>query len=154
MDESYFDSSKGIVDLVSKVREASNRFIQEELNRYGIKGIVPAHGQLLFPLFLAGGALPLGGIVKSSGRAKSTITGMADTLEKKGYIQRHVSGMDKRSVLVELTDKGKALEMPFFLVSEKLLDVIFRDISSETRRIITEGLAKIESNLWQEMHED
>lgn len=40
----------------------------------------------------------------------STITGVVDTLEKKGLVTRQANPQDRRSLLVRLTDAGRALE--------------------------------------------
>ena len=40
----------------------------------------------------------------------STITGVVDTLEKKGLVCREANPLDRRSVLVRLTDAGRAME--------------------------------------------
>ena len=40
----------------------------------------------------------------------STITGVVDTLEKKGLVTREANPKDRRSLLVRLTDAGRALE--------------------------------------------
>ena len=40
----------------------------------------------------------------------STITGVVDTLEKKGLVTREANPQDRRSLLVRLTDAGRAME--------------------------------------------
>jgi DNA-binding MarR family transcriptional regulator len=41
----------------------------------------------------------------------STITGVVDTLEKKGLVTRQANPQDRRSLLVRLTDAGRAMEL-------------------------------------------
>lgn len=38
----------------------------------------------------------------------STLTGVCDVLETKGYVTRHYSGVDRRRVYVSLTDSGRS----------------------------------------------
>jgi DNA-binding MarR family transcriptional regulator len=40
----------------------------------------------------------------------STITGVIDTMEKKGFVARELNPDDRRSLLVKLTEKGEALK--------------------------------------------
>ncbi len=40
----------------------------------------------------------------------STVTGIVDTLEKKGFVARELNPEDRRSFLVQLTEEGKALK--------------------------------------------
>ena len=42
--------------------------------------------------------------------SRATITGIADTLEKKGLITREPNPADRRSILAKLTKKGRALK--------------------------------------------
>lgn len=144
-------SPKGVVDLISQVREASNLFIAKALKERGLEGIVPAHGQILFPLLNQGigGTMALNEIVRASGRAKSTITGMVDTLEKNGYLNRISCQVDKRSVRVELTDKGRALEQSFRDISRELVTALYGEIPAEKQDMLMEILEKIKKNLTQ-----
>lgn len=42
--------------------------------------------------------------------SRATMTGIADTLEKKGLITREPNPDDRRSILAKLTEKGKSLQ--------------------------------------------
>jgi DNA-binding MarR family transcriptional regulator len=137
----------GIVDLLSLVRAGANRYITNSLISRGIDGIVPAHGQLLMPLFKASGPIPLGDLARCSGRAKSTITGMAHTLEKQGYISRSNCPDDKRSILVELTSEGRRLEGVFNEISAELIRDLYGDMPVETRIRLMDDLSVLEKNL-------
>ena len=139
--------TNGIVDLLSRIRASANLYITEKLVSRGITGIVPAHGQLLFPLFHASGPVPLGELARKSGRAKSTITGMARTLEKLGFIHRTSCPDDGRSVLVELTAEGRALERIFREVSEELIGELYGDMPVEARKRLMDDLTVLEKNL-------
>ena len=139
--------SDGIVDLLSRIRAGANRYLMDHLASRGISGIVPAHGQLLFPLFRASAPVPLGELARSSGRAKSTITGMAHTLEKQGYLCRKSCPDDKRSVLVELTLEGRELETVFNEISSAMIRDLYGDMPVETRRRLMDDLSVLERNL-------
>lgn len=41
----------GIAGQIARIREKANALIEKELQKRGIKGIVPAHGPALFFLF-------------------------------------------------------------------------------------------------------
>ena len=110
----------GIVDLVSIIRKRSNIFIEQELKKRGIDGIVPAHGAVLKCLFEQSEAVPLSVIVRKTSRAKSTITVTLRNLEKNEYIKRLSNDKDARSNLIELTEKGRRLEQDFYDISVKL----------------------------------
>jgi len=53
--------------------------------------------------------MPLGELSKKMYLHPSTITGVVDRLEKRGYVLRHRDQEDRRVVKVQLTPKGKKL---------------------------------------------
>ena len=53
---------------------------------------------------------PFKDLADSNGCTRPTMTGIVDTLEKKGLVTRQPNPDDRRSLLVTLSDKGKALE--------------------------------------------
>jgi len=53
---------------------------------------------------------PFKDLAASIGCTRPTMTGVVDTLEKNGLVTRQPNPKDRRSLLVTLTKKGKALE--------------------------------------------
>ena len=53
---------------------------------------------------------PFKDLAASLGCKRPTMTGIVDTLEKNGLVTRQPNSMDRRSLLVTLTQKGKALK--------------------------------------------
>jgi DNA-binding MarR family transcriptional regulator len=76
----------------------------------------------------------------------STITGIVDTLEKKGLVTREPNLKDRRSLLVKLTEQGDALKH-----STPTLEGIFRNccggIEPDELRQLSELLRKLDSTL-------
>jgi DNA-binding MarR family transcriptional regulator len=61
-------------------------------------------------LLWARDARPFKELANSNGCTPPTMTGIVDSLEKKGLVTRQPNPADRRSLLVTLTDKGKHLE--------------------------------------------
>ncbi|MFQ5676561.1 MAG: MarR family winged helix-turn-helix transcriptional regulator, partial [bacterium] len=53
---------------------------------------------------------PLNELAKIHGTAKSTITGIVDTMEKNGLVYRDRGSQDRRVILIRLTKKGKKMQ--------------------------------------------
>ena len=70
-------------------------------------GLSLAQAVLLRPL-MDGGACGVGELADAAGIASPTATRTLDGLVRDGYITRRPSQSDRRSVLVELTDRGHA----------------------------------------------
>lgn len=61
----------------------------------------------LHQLHCAGRPLPLSGLAEAMGTGKSNATQTADRLEAEGLIARIPNAEDRRSVLIQVTDKGR-----------------------------------------------
>lgn len=71
--------------------------------------LTPPQYQIL-RLLWAQDSQPFKDLAESNGCTRPTMTGIVDTLEKNGLVTRQPNLDDRRSLLVTLTKKGKALE--------------------------------------------
>ena len=72
------------------------------------EGITTAHQVILFTLTAEDG-LPSSEIARRAGHSKSRLTGLVDTLEAKGLVERRASEEDGRVHLLHVTRAGRAL---------------------------------------------
>lgn len=138
---------RGIIARIARIREAANLIVEKELLARGMTGIVPAHGSVLNFLFRQEAPVPIKSLVRQTGRVKSTVTGIVNTLERHGYLFKQCCDQDARSVRIGLTDEGWALKNDFEEISEKLLGRVFGDMPESDRQRLMELLAVIEDNL-------
>jgi DNA-binding MarR family transcriptional regulator len=143
-------NTQAIVSQIARIRELANQFIEQELARQGIVGIVPAHGTILAFLFNQNHPVPIKDIVACTGRVKSTVTGILQTIEQHGYIERTVSPEDSRVSYISLTDKGRALREPFYEISRRLLETLYGNIPQSDRETLVRLLNQIQSNVESE----
>lgn len=92
-----------IMQSLRRVFKAIQDYSQEVSQKYGITG--PQLWAL--KTIDANGSLPLGDLSKKMYLHPSTITGVVDRLEKKGYVVRGRVQKDRRIVNVQLTPQGK-----------------------------------------------
>lgn len=88
-----------------RIFKALQNYSHQVSNQYGITG---PQLWVLKTVFQNGG-LPLGELSQKMYLHPSTITGVVDRLEKKGYVSRDRDQEDRRVVMVQLTPKGKRL---------------------------------------------
>lgn len=138
---------RGIVSRIARIREAANLLIEQELLARGLTGIVPAHGPVLHFLFRQTEPVPISALVRQSGRVKSTITGIVNTLERYGYLVKQGCEEDGRSVRIALTAKGRAMQPDFEVISTLVIDRIFGEMPESDRERLMELLGVIEENL-------
>ena len=139
--------TEGIIAQVARIRESANALIESELRKRSIKGIVPAHGPVLFFLFQQKKPVPIKAVVKEVRRVKSTVTVMINTLERYGYIRKMPCEMDNRVILVELSPTGRKLRKDFDQISKILLDKLYGDIKEKDRQWLVNKLDIIEKNI-------
>ncbi|AGK99440.1 MarR family winged helix-turn-helix transcriptional regulator [Clostridium pasteurianum] len=137
--------TKDIISLISKVRESANRFITNEMDNWGIKGLVPSHGDILVSL-LKIEKLTMKELAEKIDKDKSTVTALVDKLIKQGYVEKTRDIEDNRVVFVTLTEKGKELKPMFNAISQELLSIVYKDISQNEKEDLLKTLTKIKNN--------
>jgi len=133
--------------LVSSLRHAVYRFIEDELIKNGVTGLMYTHGAVLFALYSAGGSMRLSDIARLINRTKPTVTVMVDRLEEEGYVKRVQSLEDSRVTMVETTTRGDSLRDILTVAGKKLKNKAFRGISREDQDRMVELLEKVSENL-------
>ncbi len=94
-----------VFDLIGAIERRAQRIVADTL---GESGLTPDQYLVLASLRGKDGR-PLREIADALRCSPSTVTGIADTMEKKGLVSREANPEDRRSVLLCLTAKGKAL---------------------------------------------
>ena len=140
-------NTQGVIGQIARIREAANLLIEKELRERSIEGIVPAHGPALVFLFQQNKPVPIKAVVESTGRVKSTVTVMINTLEKHGYILKSPCVTDNRVTHVELTSKGRKLRKDFDEISNILIEKVYGAMAKKEREELIKKLNQIEKNM-------
>jgi len=99
------DAVSGIMQSLRRIFKAIQDYSHEVSKKYGITG-----PQLwVIKTISLNGKLSLGDLGKEMYLQPSTITGLIDVLEQKGYVARVRDREDRRVVKVQLTPKGQRL---------------------------------------------
>ncbi|WP_419881517.1 MarR family winged helix-turn-helix transcriptional regulator [Peribacillus sp. B-H-3] len=128
--------------MVGKIRDAVNNTIVSELNKHGVNGISPSHGDILVCLYEKNG-LSVKELVKKIHRTQPTVTVLIDKLQKLGYVERIKSWEDSRVTLINLTEKGIQLEPIFHEISKKLNTMIYGGFTDSEKEQVEHLLEKI-----------
>lgn len=117
---------------ISKIRDAVNKMIVSELERVGIEGLAPSHGDILVFLYQKN-RLSVKELAEKIHRKQPTVTVLADKLAKLGYVEKIKSEEDSRVTWIQLTEKGKRLEPIFHSISKKLNDAIYGSLDDSEK---------------------
>ena len=137
----------GIVGQVARIRERANLFVERELRKVNLEGVLPAHGSILYFLFQQERPISMKEVVEKVGRVKSTVTGMIKTLEQYGYVQKKASPEDGRVMLVQLTEKGRAIKPQFDAISVRLQAKLYGEMREADRAVLARLLKQVCANL-------
>ncbi len=93
--------------------------------------------------------VPISYLVTQTGVRPSTMSVSLNALERKGFITRHLSELDKRSWHIALTPQGKEVAMEIQKRFVELLKAV-ESLSSEESNTLYFLLLRLISRLWKE----
>lgn len=132
--------------LIAKIHQVSGRIFAKILKEWGIDQINPAQGRILFALWKKD-EIPIRELAKQTQLSKSTLTSMLDRLEKTGHITRVRPREDRRTILIELTEKDKSLQRVYGNVSDEMTKIFYAEFSKEEIDEFERYLERILANL-------
>ncbi|MGB6128666.1 MAG: MarR family transcriptional regulator [Psychrilyobacter sp.] len=135
-----------VIGIISNIREKSAQFINGELKKKEVSGLINSHGTILSAMYDNDGVMTMNEIAKFIGKRKSTVTDMVKKLEKLGYISRQKSERDARVIEVTLTEKGWIFRETFKEVSTELLEKTYSGFTEEEKEVLMKLLLKIRKN--------
>lgn len=107
---------------LSRTLALSNRYLMLLVEKSGLRGLAPSHGDVLVEL-LARKEISMSELSRRIERDPSTVTTLVKKLVAMGLAQTAKSSADRRSTMVFLTDKGRALEDDFVAISAQMSSV-------------------------------
>lgn len=126
-------NSDHIIHLISRTRDRINREMSMKMEEVGMGDIAPAHAGMIYALRQSG-PVAMGELAQMLERDNSTITTLAEKLQKRGYVRKKKSKIDSRSYLVELTDKGQSSSDLVIQVSRQVLRRFYKGMQSRDRK--------------------
>ncbi len=82
-------------------------------------------------------------IAIATGKNKSVVMRMIDSLEEKGLAKRTVNPEDRRENLLSITDKGSEVVSQYQEIEKRLSNELLKDIPAEKVRIFFEVIEEI-----------
>ncbi len=130
------DDFSAVTDSIDKINKKLFRIHNAYITAIGI---TPQQYFILDYLWKKDGT-PLNELAKVHGTAKSTITGIVDTMEKNKLVYRDRGSDDRRVILIRLTKKGKSMQnktVDLNAITNKCCANINRDEIRQLRKLLT-----------------
>ena len=83
-------------------------------------------------------------LAEAAGVTRATMTGLIDTLERDGYVQREPDPVDRRQMSVLLTPRGEKFLMEFLPGHFKAIAAIMATLSESERKTLVRLLVKVQ----------
>lgn len=132
--------------LLAKIHQLGGRIFAKLLRDHGVDQINPAQGRIMFVLWQEDG-ISIQELAKRTKLGKSTLTSMLDRLEQAGMLHRKPSKEDRRKILIERSEKDRAIEGLYAKVSEEMTDIWFKGFSGTRIDRFEKDLQAILKNL-------
>jgi len=137
---------ESIIWLISNIRNKSTDFLRNKIKENNMENLNTSHSALLSILYNSGYVLPMQEVVKRLDRSKSTVTEMVKSAEKAGYIIKIEDSVDKRALLIKLTDKAVSIQKDFNSISDQLICRTFNGFNNAEKAAVINLLEKIYKN--------
>ena len=105
--------------LISRIKQTGARIFDRMLSESGIDEFNGAQGRILYVLWQNDG-ISISSLSSRTSLANTTLTSMLDRMESSGLIERKPDPNDRRSRLIALTDKAKALRDDYERISQQM----------------------------------
>jgi DNA-binding MarR family transcriptional regulator len=138
-----------IVEAVVYLYTESRRVTKELARAFGLTG-----PQVTVLKMLEGfGALSLSDLSARMSARNSTITGIADRMERDGLVERQRDEEDRRVVRIRLTQRGKELAREIPVESMEVFAAALRSLDDEERQSLRRILRRLSDRVAREVIE-
>ncbi|MEW6777148.1 MAG: MarR family transcriptional regulator [Bdellovibrionota bacterium] len=128
-----------IVRLVANVRKRQDRITQSH-------GVTMLQYQAIHAL-RAAGPINITQLAERLHLNQSTVSSLADRMEKAGLVRRIQSSTDRRSVKLRLTEKADDVAESFPVSPLDFFKLLLQDLSREERTQLAQILARVEGSI-------
>ena len=132
--------------LISRLDKVGGRIFERILDEQNTDAFNGAQGRILYVLWQQDG-VPIREISEKTGLAVTSLTSMLDRMEASDLIHRTGAPGDRRKVLIELTDKARALRPEYDAVSKKMGKIMYRGFSDSEITEVEQYLFRMMQNL-------
>lgn len=116
--------------LISRIKQTGTRIFDRMLTASGIDAFNGAQGRILYVLWQHDG-ISISSLSAQTSLANTTLTAMLDRMESMGLIVRKSDPADRRSRLIALTEKARALQYDYDVISQKMNKLYYTGFTQE-----------------------
>ena len=135
--------------LISRIKQTGTRIFDRMLAASGIDAFNGAQGRILYVLW-QNEDISISALSAQTSLANTTLTSMLDRMESSGLIVRKPDPKDRRSRLIVLTDKARALQADYERISQQMSERYYIGFSEQEITEFEAYLQRVLANLERE----
>ena len=135
--------------LISRIKQTGARIFDRMLSASGIDAFNGAQGRILYVLWQHEN-ISISSLSTKTSLANTTLTSMLDRMESAGLIVRNPDPQDRRTKLIALTGKAKALHGDYQRISEQMNERYYAGFTEPEIRQFESYLQRVLANLEKE----
>lgn len=135
---------KGLGPLLGHASQLAKARMDDRVSRYDV---TPVQAHVMLYLNCRGGQVPQRDLTGLRRVKPSTMNGVLDRLEEKGFVRRSVSGSDARRRLITLTEKGAEQQALFQQSFGEVEQAMTRGFTPEEQALLPALLERVIQNL-------
>lgn len=136
--------------LISRIKQTGTRIFDRMLAESGIDAFNGAQGRILYVLW-QNDDISISKLSAQTSLANTTLTSMLDRMEASGLIVRKPDPKDRRSTLIALTEKAKALRGDYEQISQRMSECYYIGFTESEITQFEAYLQRVLANLEQEI---
>jgi DNA-binding MarR family transcriptional regulator len=145
--ERYPDSSATATECAMNLVFTADLMVKRISELLKPFGLSPSSGLVLSLLADSERPLPPNEIADHLIITRATVTGLLDSLEQRGYVQRQPHHSDRRMLLIELTDTGRQVARDFRPVVHQHQKVWLQALSEREQQQLIGSLQRLQVTL-------
>jgi DNA-binding MarR family transcriptional regulator len=146
-DELYPEGSPRATESAMNIVRTADLLVKRIADLVQPFGLTPSSGLVLGILADAGSPLPPNQIAERLIISRATVTGLLDSLERRGYVHRAPHATDRRMLLIELTEAGRQVAHEFRLVVHRQQKEWFTTLDDEEQQQLINFLHRLQGTL-------
>ncbi len=135
--------------LISRIKQTGARIFDSLLAASGVDAFNGAQGRILYVLW-QNEDISISSLSAQTSLANTTLTSMLDRMEESGLIMRLPDPTDRRSKLIALTEKARALQGKYESISEQMNERYYEGFTEEEILQFESYLQRVLTNLEKE----
>lgn len=143
----YPDSSAAATECAMNLVFTADRLTSRIAKLVQPFDLTPASGLVLSILADSEKAMPPHEIASRLIISRATVTGLVDSLERRGYAHRHSHPSDRRMILIEITEKGRQVAEEFRPIVHHFQKEWFQTFSDWEQRELINTLHRLQAAL-------